>query len=771
MDNLNKKLAIASSKQIQIYELLIKIQNVINTESLLPQFIYFAKSMEEMRKKWLQAEYTIKELENKLTMEKSIYQRKINELKIDIEIHHEKRLTAEQKAERLQNELEKLQRQFEMFQEILCGDRKHSVYNITNCDDRNLISAYQFNEYNNPNPNLENHTNQIFNDHTTPRRSMRGIEDTGSIISDYTEDDIDLPNDENIITETYQIPNQSNQVETTESKSSQIFNNFSKSNSNSNFKPQQFSLSSQPTSLSLQNSDSTKSKETRRSTERKHNKHRQSTSLTRNPEINKNDIPSQRSRTKSIDLSSKDQKLSINENSLDSKKKNSITAITTLNFENGRPVSVTSELQHKNAEKKRNLPPRVKNRKKRPSREFLQRTADESEINEESEIFWNISEVVIDESTSEKSASSRHNINVMTPIVELPTPSKNTKSTHKKTSATPIHKNSNSSSKPAGMIPLAKKYKRAHVFKAQVILNSENCAACDKKTKFGKMIMKCRDCDIIVHTDCKDLLQRACFPCLNFPSQGCISDFVNNDEQPKVPSILQLFINEIETRGLISHEVGLYRVNGSDLQVKQIKEKFFKRHQVPDIRKVNEVHVLCSFVKDFLNNLNEHLITYDSWHRFSKVCEIQNEQDRILELQQAIQDLPEANRDTLAYLILHLQRISETIECKMPSSNLARVFGPSIVGNSSPNKSPAEIINELKIQHQVVENLIKLSSSFYFGILDSNAEQTQKLFKTSSKTPELIRKSKTAVVLSSILGPATNLPASYTIQSNKGSAK
>ncbi|RMZ93406.1 Nck-associated 5, partial [Brachionus plicatilis] len=123
MDNLNKKLAAASSKQIQIYELLIKIQNVLNTESLLPQFIYFAKSMEEMRKKWLQSEMQCKELESKLNMEKSIYQRKINELKIDIEIHHEKRLTAEQKAERLQIELDKLQKQFEMFQEILTSDK------------------------------------------------------------------------------------------------------------------------------------------------------------------------------------------------------------------------------------------------------------------------------------------------------------------------------------------------------------------------------------------------------------------------------------------------------------------------------------------------------------------------------------------------------------------------------------------------------------------------------------------------------------------------
>jgi hypothetical protein len=112
----NKTKIICTSKQVQIYEILNKIQNVINTESLLPrkfdlfpfrfffpnlkqetlvkknskfiliiliilEFIYFAKTMEEMRKKWLQSELKCKELENKLSMEKSMFQRKINELK------------------------------------------------------------------------------------------------------------------------------------------------------------------------------------------------------------------------------------------------------------------------------------------------------------------------------------------------------------------------------------------------------------------------------------------------------------------------------------------------------------------------------------------------------------------------------------------------------------------------------------------------------------------------------------------------------------------
>ena len=52
--------------------------------------------------------------------------------------------------------------------------------------------------------------------------------------------------------------------------------------------------------------------------------------------------------------------------------------------------------------------------------------------------------------------------------------------------------------------------------------------------------------------------------------------------------------------------------------MKQLKERLVKRHQIPDLRKIADVNVLCSFVKDFLINLNEHLVTYNSWHRFAK---------------------------------------------------------------------------------------------------------------------------------------------------------
>lgn len=152
------------------------------------------------------------------------------------------------------------------------------------------------------------------------------------------------------------------------------------------------------------------------------------------------------------------------------------------------------------------MPQRARFRKKRPSRELLHRSIDDSESNEDtSEIFWNNSGILIEEPQN----------HMMTPIREVATPLSNrvyssVKNGVKQTALTPFKTSSN-------LIPLAKRYKKSHLFKGQVILNSELCAHCDKRTKFGKMIMKCRECDMVVHTECKDLIQRPCYRVVNFP--------------------------------------------------------------------------------------------------------------------------------------------------------------------------------------------------------------------------------------------------------------
>ena len=119
-------------------------------------------------------------------------------------------------------------------------------------------------------------------------------------------------------------------------------------------------------------------------------------------------------------------------------------------------------------------------------------------------------------------------------------------------------------------------------------------------------------------------------------------------------------------------------------------------------------------------------------------------------------------------MMLHLQRVSESLDCKMNISNLSRIFGPSLVGNSTPNLPPAEIINEVKIQQQIVENLLRLPHMFYMKFLEVTEPR---MFKNAPTTPELLRKSKTASVLSSVLGPASNNVSQQRVQQTGGSLR
>lgn len=80
----------------------------------------------------------------------------------------------------------------------------------------------------------------------------------------------------------------------------------------------------------------------------------------------------------------------------------------------------------------------------------------------------------------------------------------------------------------------------------------------------------------------------------------------------------------------------------------------------------------------------------------------QEEGSRVSATWQAVSQLPPPNQDTLAFLVLHLQLIASTPQCKMPINNLARVFGPTVVGFSSSDMAAvSNVLYETEKQAQV----------------------------------------------------------------------
>ncbi|XP_041365874.1 rac GTPase-activating protein 1-like [Gigantopelta aegis] len=295
---------------------------------------------------------------------------------------------------------------------------------------------------------------------------------------------------------------------------------------------------------------------------------------------------------------------------------------------------------------------------------------------------------------------------------------------------------------------------RVHVFMSKSVMIPETCIPCGQRIRFGKMAMKCKDCRSVCHVECKDNLPLPCIPsCPNTPgnksakiSGGLISDYTPSDP-PYIPGLVVHCVNEIESRGL--DEVGIYRVPGSDKEVKELKEKFLKKKGTPNLANISDIHVVCSCLKDFLRSLKEPLITYGLWREFVNAAERQNQQEAIDLICKAVIKLPVANRDTLAFLILHLQRVAESPKCKMPGGNLANIFGPTIVGYSSAEQNPkTDLFMETRKQKMVMDLLLSVSTDYWVQFIEvENISLYPAIEPSTARTPDTVPRSRLGPVL------------------------
>lgn len=70
---------------------------------------------------------------------------------------------------------------------------------------------------------------------------------------------------------------------------------------------------------------------------------------------------------------------------------------------------------------------------------------------------------------------------------------------------------------------------------------------------------------------------------------------------------------------------GIYRVNGSTREVKELLEQFRLGH-LPNLSQIEDINVVCSALKTFLMNLDEPIVTHDLQPSFVKVADMQEDQ-------------------------------------------------------------------------------------------------------------------------------------------------
>lgn len=144
---------------------------------------------------------------------------------------------------------------------------------------------------------------------------------------------------------------------------------------------------------------------------------------------------------------------------------------------------------------------------------------------------------------------------------------------------------------------------------------------------------------------------------------------------------------------------------------------FFRFRSSPQVNTA-DIHVLCGCIKDFLKSLDEMLIPTAMWADFSNASQNISPEGERQQLCEAIMRLPQANRDTLAFLIQHFQRIAACPLTKMPLENLAKVFAPTIVGYSNRELEGHKIFAETVINVAVMEGMLRIPTHFWMQFVN-----------------------------------------------------
>lgn len=169
---------------------------------------------------------------------------------------------------------------------------------------------------------------------------------------------------------------------------------------------------------------------------------------------------------------------------------------------------------------------------------------------------------------------------------------------------------------------------------------------------------------------------------------------------------------------------------GGEEEMNILAEKFESCDTSVNLSDFN-IHSIAAFLKSFLRH---HPLIPKAFHLTFAQIACENDRD---ELYHAISLLPQANRDTLAYLVVHLRKIALSIVCRMPSSRVASIFAPIIFGLHLCDKEN-EILGDQFIT--VVEEFLRLASSYWgsFIVEPSRAETPSKL-RNSPSTEQIVR--------------------------------
>uniref|UniRef100_A0A8C5F0V4 Myosin IXB n=1 Tax=Gopherus evgoodei TaxID=1825980 RepID=A0A8C5F0V4_9SAUR len=250
-----------------------------------------------------------------------------------------------------------------------------------------------------------------------------------------------------------------------------------------------------------------------------------------------------------------------------------------------------------------------------------------------------------------------------------------------------------------------------HVFTSYQVSIRQSCEQCSSYIWPMEKACLCSTCKLICHKKCMSKTQSCCTsPCGKKNEQGvdsrhfgvCVSSLIS--DKNSVPVVMEKLLEYVEMHGLYTE--GIYRKSGSANRMRELKQLL---QTDPNSVKLENypIHTITGILKQWLRELPDPLMTFAQYSDFLRAVELPEKQEQLIAIYSVLEQLPQANHNTLERLIFHLVKVALIEDVNRMSPNaLAIVFAPCLL-RCPDNSDPLTSMKDVSKTTMCVEMLIK----------------------------------------------------------------
>ncbi|NXT03061.1 MYO9B protein, partial [Jacana jacana] len=286
-----------------------------------------------------------------------------------------------------------------------------------------------------------------------------------------------------------------------------------------------------------------------------------------------------------------------------------------------------------------------------------------------------------------------------------------------------------------------------HVFTSYQVSIRQSCEHCFSYIWPMEKSFLCSVCKLTCHKKCLSKVQSCCTTCGKKNEQDaeprhfgvCVSSLTS--ERNSVPVVMEKLLEYVEMHGLYTE--GIYRKSGSANRMKELKQLL---QTDPSSVKLENypIHTITGILKQWLRELPDPLMTFAQYSDFLRAVELPEKQEQLCAIYSVLEQLPQANHNTLERLIFHLVKVAliENVNRMSPNA-LAIVFAPCLLRcpdtsdplTSMKDVSKATMCVEMLIKEQIRKYKIKMDEINQLEAAESIAFRRLSLLRQNTLWP------------------------------------